>query len=62
MHWQSEYITHTFSPLFRAALVSRIYTNGTQPAASGAIFPDAPSSIPNIGAEFLPFALKFVEV
>ena len=45
-----------------AALASRIYTNGAQPSASGAVFPDAPSLIPNIGAEFLGFTSKSVEV
>jgi len=45
-----------------SALASRIYTNGAQQSASGAVFPDAPSSIPNIGAEFLGFTSKSVEV
>ena len=45
-----------------SALASRIYTNGAQQSASGAVFPDAPSSIPNIGAEFLGFTPKSVEV
>jgi hypothetical protein len=39
-----------------------MYTNGAQQSASGAVFPDAPSSIPNIGAEFLGFTSKSVEV
>jgi hypothetical protein len=45
-----------------SALASRMYTNGAQQSASGAVFPDAPSSIPNIGAEFLGFTSKSVEV
>jgi hypothetical protein len=45
-----------------SALASRIYTNGAQQSASGAVFPDAPSSIPNIGAAFLGFTSKSVEV
>jgi hypothetical protein len=45
-----------------AALASRIYTNGAQQSASGAVFPDTPSVIPNIGAEFLGFTSKSVEV
>ena len=45
-----------------SALASRIYTNGAQQSASGAVFPDAPSLIPNIGAEFLDFTSKSVEV
>jgi integrase/recombinase XerD len=45
-----------------SALASRIYTNGAHQSASGAVFPDAPSSIPNIGAEFLGFTPKSVAV
>jgi len=45
-----------------SALASRIDTNGAQQSASGAVFPDASSSIPHIGAEFLGFTSKLVEV
>ena len=73
MNWQIENRTRTFSPFFQcglvmvlrempSALASRIYTNGAQQSASGAVCPDAPSSIPNIGAEFLDFTSKSVEV
>ena len=73
MNWQIENRTRTFSSFFPcglvmvlrempSALASRIYTNGAQQSASGAVFPDAPSLIPNIGAEFLGFTSKSVEV
>ena len=45
-----------------STLASRIYTNGAQQSASGAVFPDAPSLIPNIGAKFLDFTSKSGEV
>jgi hypothetical protein len=72
MNWQIESISPTAEPVFscgrvmvlremQSALAS-IYKNGAQLSASGAAFPDAPSSIPNIGAEFPSFTSKSVEV
>lgn len=43
-------------------LSSRIYKNGAQRSASGAVFPGYEWSIPNIRADFLTFALKSVDV
>ncbi len=73
MNWQIESITPTAEFVFSCGLVMvlcemqsglacRIYTNGAQPSASLAVFPDAPSSIPHIGAEFPSFTSKSVEV
>jgi hypothetical protein len=73
MNWQIESITPTAEPVFpcglvmvlremHSALVSRIYTTGAQHSASGAVFPDAPSAIPNLRADFLHFTSKAVEV
>jgi hypothetical protein len=42
-------------------ILPRIYNSGEPQAASLAVFPDAPSSIPNIGADFLCFTSKIVE-
>jgi hypothetical protein len=42
-------------------LSSRIYKNGVQTSASGAVSPNSQWSIPMVRAEFLPFALKIVE-
>jgi hypothetical protein len=73
MNWQIESITPTAESVFscglvmvlretQSALACRIYKNGAQHSASGAVFPDAPSAIPNIGADFLHFTSKSVEV
>jgi hypothetical protein len=72
MNWQIESITLLASLVgscglvmvsskMHSVLTSRIYTNGAQPSASGAVCPDVPSSIPNLGAEFPHFTLKTVE-
>src|SRR5579864_3326692 len=42
-------------------LSSRIYKNGVQKSASGAVSPNSQWSIPMFRAEFLPFALKIVK-
>jgi hypothetical protein len=44
-----------------SALTSRIYKNGVQTSASGAVSPNSQWSIPMFRAEFLTFALKIVE-
>jgi len=44
-----------------SALTSRIYKNGVQTSASGAVSPNSQWSIPMFRAEFLTFTLKIVE-
>ncbi len=45
----------------RSQLIARIYKNGAQQSASGAVFPGSEWSIPMFRADFLHFTSKIVE-
>ena len=49
------------SPEMHSALTSRIYKNGVQTSASGAVSPNSQWSIPMFRAEFPHFGSKIVE-